>query len=284
VIDLQVNGVGATSFSRSPSVDEYRAAAAELAAHGTDGFLATVPSAPADRYTAILDAAEAARDAGIEGLLGVHLEGPFLSMARRGAHPESVLRRPDPSWLAGLLDRHRGLVTMVTLAPELPGALEVVAACRERGVLVSVGHSVASPDEAAAAAPEMVTHLFNGMDPLHHRRPGLVGWALTEPSVVCGLIADGIHVDRVAIRLAFLTKGADGIALVSDAVGGEPGARVLDGAWRLPDGAWRLPDGTLAGAASLQDRGLEVCVEAGVSLDDARAAATSTPKRLLGLL
>ena len=152
-----------------------------------------------------------------------------------------------------------------------------MAACRERGVLVSVGHSAATPDEAAAVTPEMVTHLFNGMDPLHHRQPGLVGWALTEPSVVCGVIADGVHVDRLAIRLAFLAKGADGIALVSDAVGGEPGARVRDG-------AWRLPDGTLAGAASLQDRGLQVCVEAGVSLDDARAAATTTPKRLLGLL
>lgn len=276
MIDLQINGAAGVSFTAAPSVDDYRRVAAHLRGRGIEAFLATVPSAPPDRYGPALDAVAAARDAGIRTVIGVHLEGPFLAAARRGAHSEAVLRPPDPEWLASHLDRHPGLVRLVTLAPELPGSLEVLHACRERDVLVAAGHSQASPDEAAAAAVDMVTHLFNGMDPFHHRTPGLAGWALGEPSVVCGLIADGVHVDPVAIRMAFAAKGPDGIALVSDAV--EGGGRTS-----LVDGAWRLPDGTLAGAAALQDQGIEVCVAAGVAREEAVTAATETPHRLLGL-
>lgn len=233
-----------------------------------------MPSAPASRYEAILEAAAAARADGVPGLAGVHLEGPFLSAARRGAHPEELLLAPDPAWLGRLCDRHPGLVRMVTLAPELPGALEVAAACRERGVRVAVGHSVASVEQVAAIEPDMVTHLFNAMGPLHHRTPGLVGWALSEP-VVCGLIADGVHVHPRVVRLAFAAKGPHFIALVSDASAGGPGLS-------LSDGAWRLPDGTLAGGAVHLDSALEVCVQAGVARADAVTAATDTPGRLLG--
>lgn len=277
MIDLQINGAADVSFGAAPPVTAYRRAAEELAIHGTDGWLATVPSAPLDRYRAILDAAADALADGAPGILGVHLEGPFLSPARRGAHPEHLLRAPDPKWLSGLSDARPGLVKLITLAPELPGALEVVAASRERGILVAAGHSTADPDQAAAAAPDMVTHLFNGMEPFHHRSPGLAGFALAEPRVVCGLIADGVHVDPVALRVVFAAKGAAGIALVSDAVAAPQEARLVGG-------AWRLADGTLAGAAVLLDRGVEVCVGAGIPLDAALAAATDTPARLLGLL
>ena len=275
MIDLQVNGAGDVAFSSAPSIEAYRRAAGVLAAHGTTGFLATVPTVARARYVAVLDAAAAAMGAGVVGLLGVHLEGPFLSPARRGAHPEQLLQPPDARWLAGLCDTLPGLVRLVTLAPELPGALDVVDACRERGVLVAAGHSQATPEQAARAAPAMVTHLFNGMDPFHHRRPGLAGWALSEPGVVCGLIADGVHVDPLAIRMVFAAKGAGGVALVSDAVSAPDRAEVRDG-------AWCLDDGTLAGAAVLLDRGVEVCVEAGVARDAALEAAAATPARLLG--
>ena len=276
MIDLQVNGAGGVAFPAAPAVDDYRKAASALASHGTDLFLATIPSAPLDRYPRILAAAANALDAGVAGLAGVHLEGPFLSESRRGAHRIEHLAKPDAEWLAALCDAHDGLVRMVTLAPELPGALDVVDACRERGILVSVGHSQASPDEAATARPDMVTHLFNGMDPFHHRNPGLAGWALAEPGVVCGLIADGVHVDPIALRIAFAAKTGAGIALVSDAVAGERDAAMVDG-------AWRLTDGTLAGAAVYQDRGAEVCRAAGIPDNEIVAATSTTPARLLGL-
>jgi N-acetylglucosamine-6-phosphate deacetylase len=278
LIDLQINGVGDIAFSRQPSIDEYRRAGETLAAAGVRGYLATIPSAPSARYPAILDAAAEALRASGPGLLGVHLEGPFLALARRGAHAVRYLQPADPGWLCGLLDGWPGLVRLVTLAPELPGAVEVIAACRERGVLVAAGHSDATPEEAEHARPDMVTHLFNGMAPFHHRNPGLAGWALGHDTVVCGLIADGVHVHPAALRVAFAACGPDRVALVSDAVAADP-----TGTARLAEGAWRLPDGTLAGTAVLLDSALAVCEEAGIRASAARAAASATPARVLGL-
>jgi N-acetylglucosamine-6-phosphate deacetylase len=285
VIDLQVNGASCISFGDAPSVAEYRRAAAELARHQVDGFLATIPSS--GDYERILEAASKAMNEGVPGLVGVHLEGPFLSTRRRGAHAAELLRPPDPTWLARLLDGFPGSVRLLTLAPELPGAGEVVAVCRERDVAVSAGHSCASPEEVSAIRPDMVTHLFNGMEPFHHRLPGLAGWALSDPTVTCGLIADGVHVSPLVLRIVFAAKGGDRIALVSDAVAhpesAHPEGAHLTNAARIQDGAWRLADGTIAGGAAYLDRGMEVCLAARIPRDQVIAAASSTPARLLGM-
>jgi N-acetylglucosamine-6-phosphate deacetylase len=174
----------------------------------------------------------------------------------------------------------------VTLAPELAGATEAIRALRARGILVALGHTAATVDEmgaAAAAGAQLVTHLFNGMPPLHHRTPGPVGAALTDDRLTVSLIADLVHVHSTTLTLAFRVKGAGRVALVTDAVAWEA-ERVGGIGIGFVDGAPRLPDGTLAGSALTMDKAVaNVVHECGVDLADAVAAASTTPARLLGL-
>jgi N-acetylglucosamine-6-phosphate deacetylase len=225
--------------------------------------------------------------------MGVNLEGPFLAQECRGAHDPAVVRDPDVMEFRRLAELAGGTLRVLTLAPELPGAAEVIAAARTAGVVVSIGHSAASADVVGTAVDQgasLVTHLFNGMQPLHHRRPGLVGAALTSPALTCELIADGRHVDPVAVRLAVAARGADGIALVTDCLSpaglpdGEhelgPGVRVT-----VTDGLARLPGtGTIAGSTLTMDQAVRNVVRfAGVDLVAASRMASETPARLLGL-
>jgi N-acetylglucosamine-6-phosphate deacetylase len=178
------------------------------------------------------------------------------------------------------------LVRLVTMAPELDGAIDAIGLLAERGVLVAIGHTHASPDavhEATTAGARLVTHLFNAMSGLHHREPGVVGAALSDDRLACSLIADLVHVDARALKIAFRALGPDRAVLVTDAVAWR-GSSVGPLQVHMASGAPRLEDGTLAGSALTMDQAVRNVVErCGVSLADAVAAASTVPAHLLGL-
>ena len=273
-IDVQVNGIGPVDVAQADGSD-WDVLDGRLLAQGVTTWCPTLVSAPLDRFTAPLEriAAAAERDDGRvrPTIVGAHLEGPFLGGAP-GAHPPELIQPPDLDWLARLPD----IVRVVTLAPEADGALEAIALLRERNVLVALGHSTATYETAVGAidaGARLVTHCFNGMGALHHRAPGLVGAALTDDRVAVSLIADLVHVHAAVLALVFRAKTADRVALVTDAV-----------AWEGDDDAARLADGTLMGATVTTDAEVRNAVRhAGVSLEDAIVAASTTPARLLGL-
>jgi N-acetylglucosamine-6-phosphate deacetylase len=283
-VDIQVNGVDDVDVADADG-DDWERLDHLLLAQGVTTWCPTLVTAPLGSYTDALDRVAAAGRrpaAGRPHIAGVHLEGPFLGGAP-GAHPVELLAPVDLAWLADLPP----IVAIVTIAPEVEAAADAIRLLAGRGVLVSLGHSTASYEEALAGADagaRLVTHLFNGMGPLHHRRPGLVGAALADDRLAVSVIADLVHVHPAALRAAFAAKGAAATVLVTDSV-----------AWRRPihatraitigdDGAPRLRDGTLAGSALTMDAAVRhVIDEAGVTLDDAIAAASTTPARLLGL-
>ena len=219
-VDLQVNGHDDIHVATAEG-DDWERLDETLLAQGVTAWCPTLITAPLDSFAAPLEriAVAAARPDSTDrpAILGAHLEGPFLGGAP-GAHPVEHLRGFDRAWIDALPE----IVRVVTLAPELDGASEVIAAFVQRGVLVSLGHSTATYEECMAATDagaRLVTHLFNGMSPLHHRRPGLVGAALTDDRLVPSLIADGVHVHPAALRTAARAKGYGRWVLVTDSVG-----------------------------------------------------------------
>ncbi len=281
-VDLQVNGIDDVDVATATGSDWDRLDAL-LLAQGVTTWCPTLVTAPRHAYgpaLARIDAA-ASRTGPRPHLAGVHLEGPFLGGAP-GAHRRDLLAPVDLDWLAGL----PGLVRIVTMAPELSGAVEAVGLLAGRGVLVSLGHSradAAAVTAAVDAGARLVTHLFNGMAPFHHRDPGLVGVALTDDRLAVSLIADGVHVHPTAIALAFRAKGPDRVVLVTDAVALRAGRAGPLGI-RLADGAPRLADSTLAGSVLTMDAAVRFVTErCGVPLERAVAAASTTPAALLGL-
>jgi N-acetylglucosamine-6-phosphate deacetylase len=262
LIDLQVNGLGRWDVWNG----DLAPLGAALAAAGTTSFCPTLTSRPLPDYAAWF----AANPDAAPGELGVHLEGPFLSPHRAGAHRVEVLRPPDLAFLAKLPAR----VRLVTLAPELPGALEGVAALNARRVTVALGHSDAGYDEAVAAADagaHLVTHVFNAMAPLHHRAPGLAGAALADDRLLPCVIGDGVHVHPAVLSLVLRAGPA---VLVSDAA--------ATAGLRVEDGAARLPDGKLAGSVITLADAVRTTVGAGVPLGVALTAATRTPADAMG--
>lgn len=286
-LDLQVNGHDDVNCATADGADWDRMDEL-LIAQGVTGWCPTLITAPLDRFAAplarITEAAARPPSAGRPAILGAHLEGPFLGGAP-GAHPRQHLVPLDLEWLAALPP----IVKVVTLAPELAGAADVVRLLVDRGVLVSLGHSTAGLEASLAsteAGARLVTHLFNGMGPLHHREPGLLGAALSDDRLTPSLIADGVHVHPAALRAAARAKGWGGWILVTDAVAWRDGRLDDRGELRVQvvDGAPRLADGTLAGSALTMDAAIRrMVVEAGIPLAEVVAAATSTPARLLGL-
>jgi len=272
-VDLQVNGVDDQDCASSRA-DWDRLEQLQLAT-GVTTWCPTLVTAPLDDLRARVD-----RVPPRDTIAGIHLEGPFLG-GRPGAHPPELLRPIDRDWLDALPES----VRIITIAPELDGAVDATRALTARGVTVSLGHSAATLDQVRAcvdAGASMVTHLFNGMPTLHHRDPGIVGAALTDDRLVAGIIADLVHVHATAISVAFRAK-AHRMALVTDAV-----------AWRAArigrieiahDGtAPRLPDGTLAGSSLTMDLAVRNVVhEAGVPLPLALEAASTTPATVIGL-
>lgn len=278
-IDLQVNGVGRDDFADAP-LEGWQRAARSLLAHGVTAYCPTFVTAPLDAYGPMLDAAAHAQavsaNDSLPTILGVHLEGPFLGAAP-GAHPVELLRPVDLAFLDRVIGAHEKLVQIVTLAPEADPSLAGTRRLADQGVVVALGHSRASYDEARAAADagaRVVTHLFNGMGPLHHRDPGLAGAALDDERLTPTLIADLVHVHPAVMRFAIACKPE--LALVSDAVAvGRNGIR--DEA-----GAAVLNDGTLAGATALLDQAVANVIGAGVPPIRAIELATRVPAQIVG--
>jgi N-acetylglucosamine-6-phosphate deacetylase len=293
LIDLQLNGGYGDDLAAVEAAGWARLAG-RLPETGTTAFLATFTSAPVAELARALGSAGELVAAGPPGarVLGVHLEGPFLSPARAGAHRREWLIPPAPAAVGDLLAAGAGVLRVVTLAPELAGGRAAVARLAAAGLVVSIGHSEATAAETAAAAgagARMVTHLFNAQRPFHHREPGVAGQALTDHRLTCGLIADPSHVSPVACALAFAAAPGR-ICLVTDAVAaaGMPPGRYLFGGRDItvagtgPDRAPRLADGTLAGSVLRMDEAVANAVAAGVALPAAVAAATRVPADLIG--
>jgi N-acetylglucosamine-6-phosphate deacetylase len=289
-VDLQVNGHDDVNCATADG-DQWDRMDELLLAQGVTAWCPTLVTAPLARFASPLERIGAAmvhRGGGLGGggrpeILGVHLEGPFLGGAP-GAHRREHVIPLDLEWLAWLPP----VVKVVTLAPELEHAEEAIRLLVGKGVLVSLGHSTATYEQAeagAAAGARLVTHLFNGMGPLHHRTPGLLGAALADDRLTPSLIADGVHVHPAALRAAARAKGPGGWILVTDAVAWRDGRLEAGGERRVQvvDGAPRLADGTIAGSSLTMDAAVRRMVEeAGVPLHEAVAAAATTPADLVG--
>lgn len=287
LIDLQVNGGFGVEVGHDP--DAFAHLAAQLPATGVTAFLPTAVSSPPEFYPPLYEALEKAREAPGARILGLHLEGPFLSPRRIGAHRSDVIAGAPPSLLETFLEGPD--VRVVTLAPELPGALEWIARLRERGIVVSLGHTNATAEEflrGVDAGAGMATHLYNAMSPFEHRAPNAIGAALVDPRVTCGLIVDGIHSHPLSVRLAMRAKGIARICLVTDmmsAAGMSHGEHTLFGKKVVIDAtSARLENGTLAGSIITMDATVRNAVRwGGATLGQALSMATEVPARLLGL-
>jgi N-acetylglucosamine-6-phosphate deacetylase len=287
-IDVQVNGGGGMLFNDHPSPATIRTIGEAHRRFGTTGFLPTLISDDLDTIGRAIDAAQASLDAGIPGVLGIHIEGPFLNRARRGVHDAKHLRSLDTSVVSSLC-RLRAGKTVLTLAPEMTTP-ELIAQLTAGGVLVSAGHSNASFAETTASIASGLrgfTHLFNAMAPLAPRAPGIIGAALYDDATWCGIIVDGHHVDPVMLKLALRCKRHDRFMLVTDGmppVGSAELTFVLQGRTiRVVDGACRDEDGRLAGTALDMASAVRNAV-ASLGLDIAAAArmASEYPAEFLG--
>jgi len=270
-----------------------------LTTHGVTGYFPTTVAAPLDATCATLgrlaDAIEAAAslknaDPAQARPLGIHLEGPFLSHKRRGVHPPENLVSPTIEIFERLWQAARGHVRVMTIAPELPGAMEVIAEAAGRNVCVSIGHSDAEmpvAQQAIKAGARHATHTFNAMRPLDHREPGIVGEVLSNDRISADMIVDGIHVDPAVVKLFLRAKGRNRAVLITDAIS----------ATGMPDGRYQLgpievdvkdgkctSNGSLAGSVLTMDRAVRNVTEfSNWSLRDAVQAATLNPARAVGL-
>lgn len=287
-VDLQVNGGFGVDLATEPrGAPEL---SGKLVATGVTSYAPTLISSPETLYEDALDALEQAMNAPGPGaeILGVHLEGPFISVEKRGAHAASHVRRPDPGLLDCLLER--GIVRMMTLAPELEGADEIASRAASHGVTVSAGHSNAAFEEAYEAFDRRVagvTHLFNAMSPMHHRQPGLPGAAFAHPRTTCGLIADGLHVHPEMIGLAFRMLGPDRIYLTTDstaATGMGSGQYPLATRTIYHDANMaRLDSGAIAGSLlTMLEAFQNILAFTGCTIAEASRMASTTPARLCG--
>ena len=288
MVDLQVNGYAGVDFLGA-DVDGWLEAARVLARGGVTSYVANLITSPESVVTDALGVAskvQAVAVGDVARLLGAHLEGPFLSPAKAGTHPVEHLRAPDLALLSRLVAA--GPVVGVTLAPELPGALDLIAWLGDRSVLVALGHS-ATGDVAANAAfdagASAVTHVFNAMSTPTSRSAGLAGVALARPDVAVEMICDGVHLARDTVALV-VAAARERFVLVTDALsaaGAGPGRhRLADMELFVVDGVARRADGTLAGSVLSMAGALRAVVEAGATFEQAAAAATSRPAALLG--
>ncbi len=292
-IDTHIHGAGgADTMDATP--EALAVVADTLVREGTTSFLATTMTASRADTRAALAAVGAycasERTAGAR-CLGVHMEGPCLSPKYAGAQPAAYMEAPCTAYFEEMLAVPNAAVRLVTIAPELDGAEEVIRHLSDRGVRVNIGHSDAGVEEiqtAILAGATGVTHTYNAQRPLHHRELGVTGSALLMDPLRCELIADGVHVSVPAMYLLFKCKGRDNVTLVTDAMRmkgmgdgvGELGRQTV----RVSGGEARLADGTLAGSVATMNQCVKTLVrELGLSLEQAVACATTNPARALGL-
>ncbi|MET9226691.1 N-acetylglucosamine-6-phosphate deacetylase [Lentzea sp. NPDC003310] len=288
-VDIHCHGGGGAAFTSSDPAKVRKAAAAHRR-HGTTTVLASLVTRPvpelADQVSALAELVQ-------EGVVaGIHLEGPFLSAARCGAHDPAILCPPEQTAVTKLLDAGKGTVRMITIAPELEGAVNAVRQLVDSGVIAAIGHTDATEAQvrpAVDAGASVATHLFNGMRPLHHREPGPIGALLDDERVTVELICDLVHLHPTAVRLAARHAGLQRTVLITDAIAA---ASVGDGVYDIGGLEVRVVDGvpTLAGGASLagstltMDMAFRNAVNAcGLSLVEASYAASTRGAELLGL-
>jgi len=286
-VDVQVNGGGGALLNDDPSAETVARIAEAHRRYGSVGVTPTlVTDAPGKTRAAIVATREARRR--FPAVLGLHLEGPFLDPARKGAHPPQFIRAIAPADVEAMATADCGAL-MVTLAPNRVRP-ETVAALTARGVLVSLGHAEATYEEAQAAlaaGARAFTHLFNAMSPLQSRLPGMVGAALDSREAFVGVVADGHHVHPANLRVAFAARPRDRFMLITDAMppaAGGPDSFLLQGrrVARI-DGCLRLDDGTIAGSTLTMDEAVRYCVRVvGLPLADALIMASRAPATFLG--
>ena len=296
-VDLHVHGAGGHDIMEG-SPEALSTIASTLARKGTTSFLATTVTAQPDLlsrsvqqiadYMSGVTTADAAYP--VAQILGIHLEGPFISSLRRGVHPEAWIALPSIPSFARILESARGAIRLVTLAPELPGALGLITYAQGAGLIVAMGHTDATYAQACAAielGARHAVHVFNAMRPFSHRETGVLGAILTTRGVTAELIADCIHVDPPAMRVLLSSKGEDDVLLVSD---GTAATGMPDGQYRLggfevlvKEGVCRNSQGRLAGSTLTLDRAVRNIVALGKPLMLALQMATLNPARLLGL-
>jgi N-acetylglucosamine-6-phosphate deacetylase len=285
---VDIHGHGAGGAHYQDGVDQALDALAAMRAHGTTRAVASFVTSSIESIVAAIETARLtmARDA---GLIGVHVEGPFLAPGRKGAHNRKLLRHPDRTSVDQLLEAAPGVIRQITIAPELPGALDAISRFVEAGVPVAVGHTECDYDtarEAFARGASLVTHAFNAMAPIQGRMPGVLGAAVAAEHVTIEVIADGIHVHPASIALLFAAAPGR-IALVTDAMAA---AAAPPGRYLLGELDIDVADGravvagtdTLAGSTLTPDRALRTVVyDCDISLHDAIAALTTTPARAI---
>jgi len=294
-IDVHIHGAGGRDVMEG-SGEALAAVTAKVARFGTTSLLATTVTAGADETCRAVEGISQYITTQHETsepraeILGIHFEGPFLSRERRGAQPARFLQLPSAEYLERLLRAASGNARILTIAPELLGAMPCIDAARSLGMVVSIGHTDATYEQARAAVAHgarHATHVYNGMRPFTHRDPGVIGAVLTTPDLRAELIADGVHVDEVAMKILLQAKGAGGIVLISDGISA---TGMPDGTYMLGDqqvvvigGICRTAEGQLAGSTLTLDRSLRNVVRLGVPLADAVQMLTLNPATLLGL-
>lgn len=286
---VDIHGHGGGGFSYESDESDIRAARALHLAHGTTRAVLSLVSGSLEHLTA-----QAARIAAMThtdaGILGTHLEGPFLDPGHRGAHDPAALQEATPDAVAALLAAGAGTIRQITVAPELPGAPKAIRTFVDAGVAVAVGHTDADAEATRAAfeaGASILTHAFNAMPPLHHRAPGPVGAATADPRATLEVIADGVHVHPELIRILFAAAPGR-IALITDAMAAA-GAR--DGRYTLGELEVDVVDGvarvagtsTIAGSTLTQDAALRVALKAGIDLPSAVDALTRAPAEAIGV-
>jgi N-acetylglucosamine-6-phosphate deacetylase len=294
-IDVHIHGAGGHDVMEGNAA-ALRSITRKVSEYGTTSLVATTVTASTDQTLRAVEGIAAyiaqqheTKEPRAE-VLGIHLEGPFISKERRGVHPSKWIQPPSAETLSRFLKAAAGNARILTIAPEVPGAAPCIDAAREAGLVVSIGHTDATYEQARAAMARgacSATHFYNAMRPFTHRDPGVIGAVLTSPDINAELIADGMHVEEGAMKLLLLAKGAAHVTLVSD---GLSATGMPDGKYTLGDfevtvsgGVCRNAEGILAGSTLTLDRALRNIVALGASLPDAVRMLTLNPASLLGI-
>jgi len=294
-LDVHIHGAGGHDVMEA-SAEAMAAVSKTVARHGTTSMLATTVTASPEvtirsveglaKYICVQHETADAR----AEVLGIHFEGPFISPARRGVHPPEWIKLPSADFLEKLLQAAEGNAQILTIAPELLGAMPCIDAARKAGMVVAMGHTDATYEQARAAiahGARHAVHVYNAMRPFSHRDSGVIGAVLTSPDVSAELIADGVHVDDAAMRLLLQAKGAGGVVLISDGISatGMPDGKYMLGQFEVTvsGGVCRNSEGKLAGSTLTLDRALRNIVALGASVADAVRMLTLNPATLLGL-
>lgn len=294
-VDVHIHGAGGRDVMEG-SQEALRAVTRMVLRHGTTSMLATTVTADTDMTVRSVQGIaryigeQRQTDESRAEVVGIHFEGPFLSKERRGVHPLALLQLPSAETLERFLDAARGNARILTIAPELLGAQPCIEAAKKSGMVVAMGHTDATYEQARAAiarGTHHAVHVYNAMRPFSHRDPGVIGAVLTSPEVSAELIADGVHVDEGAMRLLLQAKGVNRVILVSDGISatGMPDGKYMLGGFEVTvsGGVCRNAEGRLAGSTLTLDRALRNIVALGIPLAGAIQMVTANPAALLGI-